>query len=114
MSATEENGKCATETETPTYKLSEFESIKILNNNSNRKLVTIFGKFPKQSEDDKAIVILEKNAFTESELQTCRSEAGDCKKGYFSEETELRTEFINNIYGSFQLSPPVDVNSKLK
>lgn len=82
-------------------KLKDFIPEKVLNNNTNRKTVCVQGKF-----NDKigvGLIILEKNAFKEEELN---------RNGYFSEDSELRTLFQNDIYGNFECFPRSSINGK--
>lgn len=81
--------------------LNEFIPEKILNNNTNRKTVCVLGKFKDKS--DAAIVLLEKNAFKEEELNG---------SGYFSADCELRTFFQNDIYGNFECFPKPSLNGE--
>ena len=106
------------------YDLSKFKINTILNNNSNRKTVCVLGHFTTldASEDAndakrQAIVILEKKAFTEQDLNQNRKtvdeiESTDENRGYFSGRTKLKTEFVNDIYGNFECYPCPDINSK--
>ncbi|XP_063390197.1 m7GpppX diphosphatase [Cydia fagiglandana] len=79
--------------------LKDFVVEKILNNNTNRKTVCVQGKFKDKS--GVAIVILEKNAFKEEELDN---------DGYFSVDSQLRTFFENDIYGNFECYPKASLN----
>ncbi|XP_023936869.2 m7GpppX diphosphatase [Bicyclus anynana] len=79
--------------------LRDFILSKILNNNTNRKIVCALGNFKDKS--GVALVILEKNAFKEEELN---------EKGYFSEDSELRTFFQNDIYGNYVCFPNSSIN----
>lgn len=81
--------------------LKDFVPSKILNNNTNRKTVCIQGNFKDKS--GVALVILEKNAFKEEELDS---------KGYFSDESGLKTYFQNDIYGNFECYPNPSINGK--
>lgn len=83
--------------------LKDFIPSKILNNNTNRKIVCVLGNFKDKSGD--ALVILEKNAFKEDELN---------EKGYFSEESELQTFFQNDIYGNYVCYPNSSINGERK
>ncbi|XP_063835412.1 m7GpppX diphosphatase isoform X2 [Ostrinia nubilalis] len=74
--------------------LKEFIPEKILNNNTNRKTVTIQGKF--KGKSGVALVLFEKNAFKEEDLNDT---------GYFSADTELKTFFQNDIYGNYECFP---------
>lgn len=101
----ENNGN--TEIHTPVYKLTDFKLEKILNNNTNRKLVCLLGTFPSISDTEKVVIILEKTCFAEKNLQT---DEENITIGYFSDKVITQTEFINNIYGSFNLLPPSELN----
>ncbi|XP_045781240.1 m7GpppX diphosphatase [Maniola jurtina] len=79
--------------------LKHFIPSKILNNNTNRKIVCVLGNFKDKS--GVALVILEKNAFKEEELT---------EKGYFSEDSEFRTFFQNDIYGNYVCFPSSSIN----
>nr|XP_026484066.1 m7GpppX diphosphatase [Vanessa tameamea] len=83
----------------PVLELKEFIPSKILNNNTNRKTVCVQGNFKDKS--GVALVILEKNAFKEDELDS---------KGYFSVESDLKTFFQNDIYGNFECFPKSSIN----
>lgn len=83
--------------------LKDFVLEKILNNNTNRKTVCVQGKFKDKS--GVALVILEKNAFKEEELDN---------NGYFSVDSELRTFFQNDIYGNFECFPRPSINGELR
>ncbi|XP_050680229.1 m7GpppX diphosphatase [Leptidea sinapis] len=74
--------------------LKDFIPNKILNNNTNRKTVSVLGNF--KDKNCVGIVILEKNAFKEEELNS---------DGYFCEDTKLNTFFQNDIYGNFECFP---------
>ncbi|XP_068624394.1 m7GpppX diphosphatase [Battus philenor] len=89
-----ENGRSSDQLE-----LKDFVPVKILNNNTNRKTVCIQGTY--RDKSGVALVILEKNAFKEEELDD---------KGYFSVDTKLRTFFQNDIYGNFECFPRSDLN----
>ncbi|CAH1642141.1 unnamed protein product [Spodoptera littoralis] len=79
--------------------LKDFILEKILNNNTNRKTVCVLGKFKDKS--GVALVILEKNAFKEEDLDN---------EGYFSVDTELKTFFENDIYGNYECFPRSSLN----
>lgn len=87
----------------PSYDLTQFEVTRILNNNTNRKLITVLGKFKNLSEDDLGIVLLEKQAFTESQL---------VDNTFFNADVKLQQDFVNDIYGNFQLTQVPELNSK--
>ncbi|XP_055902887.1 m7GpppX diphosphatase [Eupeodes corollae] len=99
---TDKNGSA----QQPNYDISKFKLTKILNNNTVRKSIALLGTFPDISEVDQALVIFEKNAFTESDVQT----DGSTDKSFFSSKTKTNVEFLNNIYGSFQCIPESDLN----
>lgn len=91
---------------TRAYDLSKFKLVSILNNNSNRKLICILGHFLDRSETDQAIILFEKKAFTETQLQNEND-------GLFSTTTELTEEFVNDIYGNFECFAPINVNGMI-
>ncbi|KAH8417367.1 hypothetical protein KR222_009876 [Zaprionus bogoriensis] len=97
------------EIKSPCYDLSKFRLSRILNNNSRSKSITLLGTFPNLSEKDAAIVVFEKNAYRESDVATeapTEGSAGsEAKPSYFSSELKVRTDFVNNIYASFQCVP---------
>ncbi|XP_001359051.3 m7GpppX diphosphatase [Drosophila pseudoobscura] len=95
------------EVKSPTYDISKFRLKRILQNNSVRKSIALLGTFPDLSETDDAIVVFEKNAYQESDVST--SKELPAKPSYFSAELKVDTEFINNIYGSFQVVPSPDL-----
>lgn len=120
--------------ESPNYDLNKFRLQRILNNNTRNKSIALLGNFPDLSDSDKAIVIFEKKAFQESEVATKNScanneengtkieakegeqveEKGDLEKpSYFCNDLKVQTEFINNIYGSYQCTPPAKLSGKL-
>lgn len=98
-------GDDAENTGAPQYDFSKFKLEKILSNNTTRKVIYVLGSFPDISEADRAIVLLEKTAFRETDVAD-----NDEARSYFSRKTLLKTEFINNIYGSFECFPQSDIN----
>ncbi|XP_017082261.1 m7GpppX diphosphatase [Drosophila eugracilis] len=99
----------STEVKSPSYDLSKFRLKRILTNNSVRKSISLLGTFPDLGTDD-AIVVFEKNAYRESDVSTeSPSEDSPKKPSYFDPELKVKTEFINNIYGSFQVVPSRDL-----
>lgn len=82
-------------------KLKDFIPEKVLNSNTNRKSVCVQGKF--KDKIGVGLIILEKNAFKEAELDG---------KGYFSEDSELHTYFQNDIYSNIECFPRPDINGK--
>lgn len=82
--------------------LANFHVDRLLSNNTNRKTVSVLGWF-KDSPEEKAIVVLEKKAFTETSL---------LEDGYFRKVVRVDEQFINDIYGNYELVPDVDLNSK--
>lgn len=119
------------------YDLSKFQLERILYNNSKNKSVCVLGNFTgvvpaPVTDDDKvdgsngvdnedasakqserAIVILEKTAFTENDVCTddAASDDGVTKRIYFTADTRLKQAFINDIYGNFECIPSADINS---
>ncbi|XP_033164651.1 m7GpppX diphosphatase [Drosophila mauritiana] len=100
----------STEVKSPSYDLSKFQLKRILTNNSVRKSISLLGTFPDLGTDD-AIVVFEKNAYRESDVATASSEESPKKPSYFTADLKVDTEFINNIYGSFQVVPTRDLCS---
>jgi Scavenger mRNA decapping enzyme (DcpS) N-terminal len=68
------------------YKFSDFKPDRILSNNTNRKTITIVGKFPSLSTENQAIILLEKSAFTEENT---------APGGLFTVDTGFKEEFVN-------------------
>lgn len=81
--------------------LKHFIPEKVLRNNTNTKTVCIQGKF--RDKSGVAIIVLEKNAFKEEELNN---------SGYFSSETVLKTYFQNDIYGNYACFPKSSINGE--
>ncbi|XP_067647807.1 m7GpppX diphosphatase [Eurosta solidaginis] len=94
----------------PNYQLSTFKLARILQNNTLRKTIALVGTFPNISETDAAVVLLEKQAFKESDVQTASELNTDGPPRIFSDSLQVHTEFINNIYGSFQCIPSSKLN----
>uniref|UniRef100_A0A1B0C0Z1 m7GpppX diphosphatase n=1 Tax=Glossina palpalis gambiensis TaxID=67801 RepID=A0A1B0C0Z1_9MUSC len=106
------------------YNLTNFRLQRILNNNTRSKSIALLGCFPEQSDADKAVVIFEKQAFRESEVATESDQSGkqllekNCENNvkdtslmsYFCSDLKVQTEFINDIYGSYQCVPPVELS----
>ncbi|KAM7360684.1 decapping enzyme, scavenger [Cochliomyia hominivorax] len=112
----------------PNYDLNKFRLQRILNNNTRNKSIALLGNFPDISDSDKAIIIFEKKAFQESDVATTNTNANNdvknqeknsnaedrektenddlVKPSYFCDDLKVQTEFINNIYGSYQCTPP--------
>ncbi|XP_053969581.1 m7GpppX diphosphatase [Anastrepha ludens] len=95
----------------PTYELSTFNLTRILQNNTLRKTIALLGTFPDVSATDVAVVLLEKQAFKERDVQTAREQIADEAPRIFSNALQVQTEFINNIYGSFQCVPNAELNA---
>lgn len=123
------------------YDLSTFRLERILNNNTKSKTISLLGTFPSQQQQqqqpnpelqqspdsiaggDKAIVVLEKTAFTDDDVNTHDDDIGNVEQNngvvvdqgpqrrYFSLDTQLKQEFINDIYGNFLCYPPPTINS---
>ncbi|XP_055309750.1 m7GpppX diphosphatase [Sitodiplosis mosellana] len=114
-----------------TYDLSTFRLERILNKNSKTKTICVLGTFPSQQSSDTttttttepAIVVLEKTAFTDHDVNTTHNNHGNDdydndddgsatqRNSYFSLETQLQNEFINDIYGNFLCFPLPAINS---
>lgn len=100
-----------------TYDLSTFHLKRILSNNTKSKAITVLGTFPSQQSpesNDQAIVVLEKTAFTDDDVNTLMVDHDDengMQRRYFSVETKLEQEFINDIYGNFLCFPIPAINS---
>ncbi|XP_037819880.1 m7GpppX diphosphatase [Lucilia sericata] len=133
---TESNNEQETTTpvKTPNYDLNKFRLQRILNNNTRNKSIALLGNFPDLSPSDKAIVIFEKKAFQESEVATGKDEEEEenakengskesvkekvetaeeeepMKPTYFCSDLIVQTQFINNIYGSYQCTPPAKLS----
>ncbi|TMW53850.1 hypothetical protein DOY81_001135 [Sarcophaga bullata] len=125
------NGNCSGHTESSemsdvneaSYDLNKFQLQRILNNNTRNKSIALLGKFPYLSDTDRAIVIFEKRAFQESDVATKDSVETNGNKeqvvaqttadsvSYFGNNLKVQTEFINNIYGSYQCIPPPELSS---
>lgn len=100
----------SSEVKSPSYELSKFRLKRILTNNTVRKSISLLGTFDDPADD--AIVVLEKNAYRESEVATeSPSEESESPKkpSYFSADLKVDTEFVNNIYGSYQVVPSRDL-----
>lgn len=125
-------------TTSTSYDLAQFEPVRILNNNSTHKSVSLLGHFGNLSRDKFAIIVLEKTAFTEAQLRnysvvtkaavtqtattTTSSESESenssttaevivaAERSVFSSKSHLRTEFINDIYGNFLCVTDPEVN----
>lgn len=98
------------------YDLSTFQLERILSNNSKAKTICVLGTFPsKKSAEitEQAIVVLEKTVFTDNDVNTLA--ANDVTDGtqrrYFSVDTQIKQDFINDIYGNFQCFPIPAINS---
>lgn len=83
------------------FTLSKFKLTKVLNNLTSRKTVFLHGTFPDVSTDDQAVVILEKKAFTETNVAD-----------YFTADYKLHVYLNNDSYSNIDYLPNVDLNSK--
>lgn len=101
------------------FDLSKFVLDRVLSNATNRKMICCLGRFTDRGGPaDRAIVILEKTAFAETELSPATAEGaaggeGDADKTaatYFSSSSQLRELFVNDIYGNFECFPCPDIN----
>ncbi|XP_037954972.1 m7GpppX diphosphatase [Teleopsis dalmanni] len=109
------------EVKSPQYNLQKFKLTRILQNNTVRKSIALLGTFPDLSESDQAIVLFEKEVFREKDVQTEATNDEIATKGaeekkaakkltYFNDDLQVKTEFINNIYGSFQCVASSELN----
>lgn len=125
VSTSQKNEEVTKESNEPSYDLRKFKLERILQNNTVRKSIALLGKFPDLSQTDQAIVLFEKKAFRESEVQTedkqaenvdTKTEEDSMQNGssYFENDLQIQTEFINNIYGSFQCVPSAKLNGKFR
>lgn len=80
--------------------LSNFVVNRILSNNPQRKTVFVEGIF--KDKDGKAVLLLEKQAFNESFLTSL--------SGY----SELKEQFVNDIYGNYECFADPKINSKCR
>lgn len=105
------------------YDLNNFKLERILNNNTRNKSIALLGSFPDLSKNDSAVVILEKKAFRESDVSTKNESNGSLEetekntamvqtRSYFGNDLKIQTDFINNIYGSYQCTPPAELSGK--
>lgn len=85
--------------------LANFHVEKILNNNTNRKTVSILGEFRENNKTEQAVIVLEKKAFREEEF---------VEDKYFKEVSRTEEQFVNDIYGNYELSPGEEFNSESK
>lgn len=95
------------------FDLDKFRLEKILNNNSQSKLICVYGQFISEhsiEENRKAIIIFEKIAFTEDNVKTEINEKLNCSS-FFTRSTELKEVFVNDIYGNFKCIPNAELNS---
>lgn len=95
----------------PSYNLAKFKLTRILQNNTLRKTIALLGTFPEMSVDDVAVLLLEKQAFKERDVQTELDETSENVPRIFSDSLQVCMEFINNIYGSFQCVPSSELNN---
>ncbi|XP_065220430.1 m7GpppX diphosphatase [Planococcus citri] len=77
--------------------LSKFIVKRVLSDSSQRKTICVEGEF--QDKDGKFILLLEKKAFTEDNV-----------KNLCIEKSILKKEFINDVYGSYELFPSTELN----
>ncbi|XKL63577.1 hypothetical protein PGB90_005941 [Kerria lacca] len=77
--------------------LSNFICERVLSESSQRKLITVEGKF--KDKEGLSILVLEKKAFTEENVRLL------C-----GNKSSLKKEFINDIYGSYEFFPVAELN----
>ena len=78
-----------------------FQVVKILNENAQRKVVFVHGRFA--GSDDEAVAILEKNPFNESAVREMLSGCSSTK-----------TTMHNTIYSTFDMHPKAEFNGNHK
>jgi m7GpppX diphosphatase len=98
LKISQDNGNGVSENQ---IELKDFIPEQILNNNSSRKTVSIRGKF--KGKSGVALILLEKNAFKEDDLNN---------SGYFSADTQLKNFFQNDIYGNYECFPKTSLNGQ--
>ncbi|XP_030374012.1 m7GpppX diphosphatase [Scaptodrosophila lebanonensis] len=104
--STASEASAASKETAPSYDLTKFKLKRILNNNSVRKTIALLGTFPDNDESAAAVVIFEKHAYRESDVATgAPSNEEPLKPSYFSTDLSVRTDFVNNIYGSYHCVP---------
>lgn len=86
-----------TETSDSFQDLSKFVFKRVLNDNSQRKLICVEGEFA--DKKGATILLLEKKAFTVENVKLLCNEQSRLKKG-----------FINDVYGSYEVFPQADLN----
>lgn len=142
MSATDKNIAATTAVDAKSYDLSKFRLIRILNNSTRSKAIVVLGKFLStagRDDDNQAIVVFEKTAFTASNVMTNsvddnddvivldnvnddnnqnsnKTANGDNSETdnqctFFSSDTSLKLDFLNDIYGNFECFPKPEINS---
>lgn len=85
--------------------LAKFQVVRILSNNTNRKTAVLLGTFDDaQDEESRAIVVLEKKAFVAEDF----SKDGQ----YISQIVRTEEQFVNDIYGNYEIVPGEKLNSK--
>lgn len=86
---------------TKNFNLKKFDVSRILFNDATRKTIGLLGKFPYLSEEDQAIVIFEKLAFTDESFQVEETRDQDENtKSFLSTVQDLKEIFKNDIYGN--------------
>lgn len=82
---------------------STFQMTRVLNVNSQRKMIFVEGTF--KGYDSPAVVILEKKVFPEDEIFL--------KRGFFNEGTIIRKSFVNDVYGNYECFPTREHNGNV-
>ena len=101
---------------TMNYNLKKFKITRILFNDATRKTIGLLGTFPYLSEDDQAIIVFEKLAFTDESFELAgkektESEDSNCKQ-FLSSVQDLKEIFKNDIYGNHFCYLDSDINCK--
>ncbi|XP_050067317.1 m7GpppX diphosphatase [Anopheles maculipalpis] len=120
------------------YDLAQFRTVRVLNNNSTHKCVALLGHFGNLSPEKQAIVVLEKRAFTETEITTVAPDASTPtqrekiaqhseseveradvgkkndpsgnERTFFTSSSRLHKEFVNDVYGNFLCTVDPELN----
>lgn len=82
--------------------MQKFKVDRILSNNTNRKTVCLLGHYSDRPEES-TLVVLEKKAFSEQDFNESQ---------YFARVVGLEEQFVNDIYGNYELLPDQELNSE--
>lgn len=79
--------------------LSQFEFKRVLSDSPDRKLIFVEGSF--KGKDSKAVLILEKKAFDESNV-----------KALCSVDSSVVEKFVNDVYYNYECFPKTELNGE--